>query len=148
MTHLLKRGFTLVEVNLAVFIMAGGILAMISLYSLGYRENRQSREDVAAAALADDVICIKLCGLAGKDLGKIHVALARYLVDHADRDILSRFFVLLICVDVYAEHIGELFLRVSAGIAQTRYSFRYFPDLINHMKISSFSKKRFFTLLQ
>ena len=56
MTHLLKRGFTLVEVNLAVFIMAGGILAMISLYSLGYRENRQSREDVAAAALADDVM--------------------------------------------------------------------------------------------
>jgi len=53
---LLKKGFTLVEVNLAVFIMAGGILAMISLYSLGYRENRQSREDVAATACADDIM--------------------------------------------------------------------------------------------
>ncbi len=56
MIHLLKKGFTLVEVNLAVFIMAGGILAMISLYTLGYRENRQSREDVAATACADDVM--------------------------------------------------------------------------------------------
>ena len=36
--------------------MAGGVLAMISLYTLGYRENRQSREDVAAAACADDVL--------------------------------------------------------------------------------------------
>lgn len=56
MIHLLKKGFTLVEVNLAVFIMAGGILAMISLYTLGYRENRQSREDIAATACADDVM--------------------------------------------------------------------------------------------
>ncbi len=56
MKNLLKRGFTLIEVNLAIFIMAGGILAMISLYSLGHRENRQSREDVAATACADDVI--------------------------------------------------------------------------------------------
>lgn len=56
MTRLLKKGFTLVEVNLAIFIMAGGILAMISLYTLGYRENRQSREDVASTACADDVM--------------------------------------------------------------------------------------------
>lgn len=44
------------EVNLAILIMAGGILAMVSLYSLGYRENRQSREDVASAAIADAVM--------------------------------------------------------------------------------------------
>lgn len=56
MVRFFKKGFTLVEVNLAVFIMAGGILAMISLYTLGYRENRQSREDVAATACADDVM--------------------------------------------------------------------------------------------
>ena len=56
MIRFFKKGFTLVEVNLAVFIMAGGILAMISLYSLGYRENRQSREDVASTACADDIL--------------------------------------------------------------------------------------------
>jgi len=49
----LKRAFTLVEVNLAIFIMAGGVLAMVSLYSLGFRESRQSEEDVAAVGYAD-----------------------------------------------------------------------------------------------
>ena len=44
------------EVNLAILIMAGGILSIVSLYSLGYRENRQSREDVAGAAYADAVM--------------------------------------------------------------------------------------------
>ena len=52
----MKRGFTLMEVNMAILIMAGGILAMASLFSLGYRENTQSREDVGSAALADAVI--------------------------------------------------------------------------------------------
>ena len=49
----LKRAFTLVEVNLAIFIMAGGVLAMVSLYSLGFRESRQSEQDVAAVGYAD-----------------------------------------------------------------------------------------------
>lgn len=52
----MKRAFTLIEVNLAMLIMAGGILSVVGLYSLGFRENRQSREDVAATSLADSVI--------------------------------------------------------------------------------------------
>ena len=56
MNRILQRAFTLIEVNLAIFIMAGGVLAMISLYSLGFRESRQSREDVASAALAEEVL--------------------------------------------------------------------------------------------
>ena len=47
-----RRGFTLVEVTLAMGIMAVGTLGLISLYSFGYRENQQSVEDVRAAALA------------------------------------------------------------------------------------------------
>jgi type II secretory pathway component PulJ len=50
-----KSGFSLMEVNLAVFIMAAGVLAMVSLYPLAYRENSQSIEDVKAAAYADAV---------------------------------------------------------------------------------------------
>ena len=50
-----KRGFTLMEVNLAIFIMATGVLAMVSLYPLGYRENQQSRDDVWAACEADRI---------------------------------------------------------------------------------------------
>lgn len=50
-----KLGFTLMEVNLAIFIMATGVLAMVSLYPLGYRENQQSRDDVWAASEADRI---------------------------------------------------------------------------------------------
>ena len=52
----MKKAFTLIEVNLAMLIMAGGILSIVGLYSFGFRENRQSREDVAAAAYADAVM--------------------------------------------------------------------------------------------
>ncbi len=49
----MKKAFTLMEVNLAVMIMAFGVLGLVALYSLGYRESSQSKEDVEAAALAD-----------------------------------------------------------------------------------------------
>lgn len=52
----MRRGFTLIEVNLAMLIMAVGVISVVSLFSLGYRENRQSREDVAATAVADAII--------------------------------------------------------------------------------------------
>lgn len=52
----MKRAFTLIEVNLAMLVMAGGILAVVGLYSFGFKENRQSREDVVGAALADAVV--------------------------------------------------------------------------------------------
>lgn len=50
-----KIGFTLMEVNLAIFIMAAGVLAMVSLYPLAFRENEQSKDDVKSAAAADAV---------------------------------------------------------------------------------------------
>ena len=53
---MMKKAFTLIEVNLAMLVMAIGILTVIGLYSFGYRENRQSREDVAATAFADAVV--------------------------------------------------------------------------------------------
>lgn len=52
----MRKAFTLIEVNLAMLIMAGGILSIVGLYAFGFRENRQSREDVAATALADSVM--------------------------------------------------------------------------------------------
>lgn len=50
---MMRRAFTLIEVNLAMFIMAVGTLGLVSLYSLGYRENQQSNEDVECAAAAE-----------------------------------------------------------------------------------------------
>ena len=59
----LKSAFTLVEVNLAIFIMATGVLGMVSLYSLGFRESQQSREDVAASGYADAFFAPLVAGL-------------------------------------------------------------------------------------
>lgn len=53
---MMRKAFTLIEVNLAMLVMAGGILSIVGLYAFGFRENRQSREDVAATALADSVM--------------------------------------------------------------------------------------------
>lgn len=53
---MMKKAFTLIEVNLAMLVMAGGILSVVGLYAFGFRENRHSREDVAATTLADSVI--------------------------------------------------------------------------------------------
>ena len=68
MNRILQRAFTLIEVNLAIFIMAGGVLAMISLYSFGFRESRQSREDVASAALAEAVLNPLVIALSSREL--------------------------------------------------------------------------------
>lgn len=56
MNTVFHRAFTLLEVNLAILVMAGCVLSVVVLYSLGFRENAQSKEDVAAAAYADAVI--------------------------------------------------------------------------------------------
>jgi len=64
----MKKGFTLLEVNLAVFIMATGVLGMCALYSLGFRESRQSVEDVAAAAFADAYLGPLIQGLSATNL--------------------------------------------------------------------------------
>jgi len=52
----MKKAFTLIEINLAVLVMAGGILSVVVLYSLGYRETRQSREDIVSTAYSDAVL--------------------------------------------------------------------------------------------
>ena len=53
---MLRRAFTLLEVNLAMMVMGGAVLSIVVLYSLGFRESVQSNEDVASAALADAVL--------------------------------------------------------------------------------------------
>lgn len=63
-----RRGFTLLEVNLAVFIMATGILSICALYSLGFRENRQSVEDVAGAAWAEAYLSPLIQGLSATNM--------------------------------------------------------------------------------
>lgn len=63
-----RFGFTLVEVNLAIFVMAVGVLSMCALYSFGYRENRQSQEDVFATAYADSYLAPLVAGLSSPQI--------------------------------------------------------------------------------
>ena len=63
----MKRfGFTLVEVNLALVVMALGVLGLVSLYSLGFRENRQSLEDVKGVAFAEATVNQLLAALGSR----------------------------------------------------------------------------------
>ncbi len=63
-----KKAFTLMEVNLAIFIMAVGLLAMVALYPLAYRESRQSQDDVKAAAAADCVLNVLTGKLSSRNI--------------------------------------------------------------------------------
>ena len=64
----MRKAFTLMEINLAIMIMAGGILSVLGLYSLGYRENRQSRDDVATAAYAEAIVSPLVIALSSTNL--------------------------------------------------------------------------------
>ena len=64
----MRRGFTLLEVNLAIFVMATGTLTMCALYALGFRESRQSVEDVAGAAYADAYLAPLVQGLSATNM--------------------------------------------------------------------------------
>jgi hypothetical protein len=48
-----QAGFSLMEVNMAVFVMAVGILSMVVLYPLGLRESTQGQADLKQAIFAD-----------------------------------------------------------------------------------------------
>ena len=47
------RGFSLMEVNMAIFVMAIGVLSMVALFPLGIRESIQSQEDLKQSMFAD-----------------------------------------------------------------------------------------------
>ncbi len=47
------RGFSLIEINMAVFVMALGILSMVVLFPLGLRESVQGAADLKQSMFAD-----------------------------------------------------------------------------------------------
>ena len=48
-----RAGFSLMEVNMAIFVMAVGILSMVALYPLGLRESVQGQQDLTQSMFAD-----------------------------------------------------------------------------------------------
>ena len=48
-----RAGFSLMEVNMAVFVMAVGIMSLVGLFPLGLRESYQGKADLQQAMFAD-----------------------------------------------------------------------------------------------
>ena len=55
-----KTGFSLIEVNMAIFVMATGILSIAVLYTMGLRESVQSQSDFKQVMFADYVLNIAM----------------------------------------------------------------------------------------
>ena len=51
-----RAGFSLMEINMAVFVMAVGILGMVALFPLGLREGSQGRADLKQSMFADHAL--------------------------------------------------------------------------------------------
>ncbi|MEI6645361.1 MAG: prepilin-type N-terminal cleavage/methylation domain-containing protein [bacterium] len=51
-----RSGFSLIEVNMAVFVLAIGVLSMAALYPLGLRESIQSQADLKQSMFADYIL--------------------------------------------------------------------------------------------
>lgn len=63
-------GFSLIEVNMAVFVLAVGILSMAVLYPLGLRESMQSQADLKQSMFADYVLSVAVATANKEDLVK------------------------------------------------------------------------------
>ncbi len=51
-----KAGFSLIEVNMAIFVLAGGALALMALFPLGLRESLASRSEMRISAFAERLL--------------------------------------------------------------------------------------------
>ena len=51
-----------------MFVMAAGTLGLVALYTLGYRENRQSLEDVRGAAVAEANLSLLTAALSSTNM--------------------------------------------------------------------------------
>ena len=56
LSRYLRAGFSLIEVNMAIFVLAGGALALLALFPLGLRESSEANSEMRVAAFADRFI--------------------------------------------------------------------------------------------
>ena len=63
-------GFSLIEVNMAVFVLAVGVLSMASLYPLGLRESIQSQADLKQSMFADYVLNVAVAAASSPNVTK------------------------------------------------------------------------------
>ena len=67
--RLLRAGFSLIEVNMAIFVLAGGTLALLGLFPIGLRDSLASRQEMRVAAFADRFLgAVKIAAAEAEDL--------------------------------------------------------------------------------
>ena len=63
-----RSGFSLMEVNMAIFVMAVGVLSMVALFPLGIRESVQSQADLKQTMFADYLLNAIVSAASNPDL--------------------------------------------------------------------------------
>jgi Tfp pilus assembly protein PilV len=63
-----RSGFSLIEVNMAVFVLAIGVLSMAVLYPLGLRESIQSQADLKQSMFADYILNVAVSAACSTNL--------------------------------------------------------------------------------
>ena len=63
-----RSGFSLIEVNMAVFVLSIGVLSMAVLYPLGLRESIQSQADLKQSMFADFVLNVAVAAASNPDV--------------------------------------------------------------------------------
>ena len=76
-----ERGFSLVEVNLAIFVVAIGLLALFSLFPVGLKQGAEGHEETQMSMFASyvlDGMRANAMGVAAADWGSITRAQAEF----------------------------------------------------------------------
>lgn len=81
LSRTLRAGFSLIEVNMAIFVLAGGALALLGLFPLGLRESLAARNEMRVAAF-----CERFMGAARTVAEKDGVTDADTLLNELERE--------------------------------------------------------------
>lgn len=79
-----RSGFSLIEVNMAVFVLAVGILSMAVLYPLGLRESMQSQSDIKQSMFADYALNVAVASTSKIKPEDEFVTIRQNIIDEVD----------------------------------------------------------------
>ncbi len=67
-----RLGFSLIEVNMAIFVLAGGALALMSLFPMGLRYSSDARNEMRIAAFAERFMSAAQIAAASSEVGDVN----------------------------------------------------------------------------
>ncbi len=77
---LARAGFSLIEVNMAIFVLAGGALALLGLFPVGLRDSLAASQEMRVAAFADRFVgAAKIAAVEATDVNDLKSLIADYM---------------------------------------------------------------------